>query len=103
MTKLKVYDWQGWRPEAPAAPNGYRQTREVCAAPSMAALLRALKSRGRYTRKYMNDYGGVTEPEEYPDHEFVKTAMSEPGRIFWTPLDGRGGTRVWVGAEKIDE
>jgi hypothetical protein len=67
---IKVYGWQGWRPESPASPNGGHQTREILATTSVAAVLRITGiSRADYS--YEGDTTG--NPEE------IAQAMSDPG------------------------
>ena len=88
--KLKVYGWQGHRQECPPAPNGNKQTREIVAAPSIAAAARA---------------AGYSRPRqmfnlcETGNDDDVKRAMSEPGVVFWHPLDQRLGERHWTKVE----
>ena len=82
MRKLKVYGWQGWRNECRPAANGSRATREICAAPSAAAVARA---------------AGVSTPArlwclcETGNTQEVETAMRYPGIILWRPLDDYNG------------
>lgn len=79
--KLKVYGWEGWRNECPAARNGNRQTREVVACKSKMAVARV---------------AGVNRPvqlfnlDETGNEQDIAAAMSEPGTLFWRPLGGRG-------------
>ena len=80
MTRpLKVYGWRGWRSACPPAPNGGRQTREIVAAPSIAAALRAAGDAGP-SREEICSTGNAEE---------IATAMQEPGIVFWIPLDAR--------------
>ena len=78
--KLKVYSWQGWRSECPAARNGSSQTTEVVAVKSKAAAARG---------------AGVNRPAqlfnltETGNDQDIAAAMAEPGVVFWRPLDGR--------------
>jgi hypothetical protein len=82
---LKVYGWTNWRNECPRAPNGGRQTREICAAPSKAAAERALGER------IPQGFGGITGNDEE-----IAQAMSEPGVVFWRPLDHFGRGKPWT-------
>ena len=77
---LLVFGWQGHRHECPPAPNGSRQTREICAAKSMAAVARAAGV--KYPRQLFNlcDTGNAYECE---------LALSSPGTVFWRPIDGK--------------
>ncbi len=56
---MKVYRWQGWRSECPPARNGGRQTHEIMAAKSKAAVARAMGV--KYPRQLFNL--GITENE----------------------------------------
>ncbi len=84
--KLKVYGWIGMRWECPPAPNGSRQTHEVCAAPSMAAVARIAGV--KYPRELFN-------LSETGNEEAVAKALSEPYVIFWHPLDEHAKDRSW--------
>lgn len=76
--KLKVYGWQGWRNECPAAPNGGRQTREICAAKSGAEVARIM---------------GVSSPArlfnfcETGNSREIEIALRSPGTVFWRPIN----------------
>lgn len=91
--KLKVYGWIGWRQECPPSANGGKQTREICAAPSMAAVARIL---GVKSPKSL-DMCETGNPGE------LTQALAEPGVVFWSPLDRRGDERVWTRAEGANE
>jgi hypothetical protein len=88
--KLKTYGWVGSRLECPPAPNGNRQTREICAAHSQAELARI---------------AGVKRPSnlwnlcETGNKEEVVKVLSEPLTVFWRPLDKRRG-KDWTIAKK---
>jgi hypothetical protein len=90
--KLKVYGWTGWRQECPPARNGGKQTREICAAPSMAAVARILGIKNPRTLD-MCTTGNVAELEK---------ALANPGVVFWSPLDQRD-ERTWTRAESADK
>jgi len=66
--RLKVYGWHGFR-------NG-RQTREVMAATSISAVIKA-HEHSKPSRAYMSETGNPTE---------VAAAMSKPGTIFFRPV-----------------
>lgn len=94
--KLKIYGWQGMRRECPAAPNGSRQTREICAAPSMAAVARIMGEKSPRALFNLGETGNGME---------IAQAMSEPGVVFWKPLNDYYGTfwARWVGDEQDDD
>ena len=79
---LKVYGWQSFRRECDPAPNGSRQTREICAAHSMAEVARI---------------AGVNRPQqlfnlgETGNKEELAAATASPGTIFWRPLNAHSG------------
>lgn len=75
--KLKVYGWQGWRTACPAAPNGSRTTRDICATTSMK----------RCRELAGNPRGGLFNLCETGNAEEIATAMAEPHVIFWLPAD----------------
>jgi len=79
---LKVYAWQGWRSECSKAANGSMQTRELCAAKSKAAVARITGCKYAYQLFNLGETGNELE---------VKVALSEPGVVFWKPLDSLGG------------
>lgn len=66
--KLKVYGWMSFR-------NG-KQTREVMAATSMSAVIKA-HGHSKPSRAYMSETGNPAE---------VAAAMSKPGAIFFRPI-----------------
>lgn len=79
MRKLKVYGWQGVRKyHGPGAPC----TREIVAAPSMAAIMRITGDNRRSSLWNCCETGNEDE---------ITEAMSAPGQIFWRPIDDRGG------------
>jgi hypothetical protein len=77
---LKVYGLRGWRSDCPPAANGNRQTREIVAATSKAAAMRAFGC----SRYEMDNHCSVTGNEAE-----IALATSKPGTVFWIPLDGR--------------
>ena len=77
MRKLKVYGWQSFRPECRSDNNGNHQTREIVAAPSMAAVARIVGV--KYPRQLFN----LCETGNPKEH---RIAMSEPGVVFWKPI-----------------
>ena len=87
VKKLKVYGWQGHRYECPPAATGGRQTWEICAAPSMAAVARAA---GASYPRQLFCLGQIENDDD------VATAMAEPGVVFWHPLDQLQRKRKWV-------
>lgn len=76
--KLKVYGWRGYRSECPPAANGNKQTREICAAPTKTAALRAAG-----TRPSAGDFTGETGNEKE-----IALAIANPGVVLWAPIDG---------------
>lgn len=74
---LKVYSWQGFRPEAPGT---HRQTYEVVAARSAAEAAR-LAGKKRPSALFNFDETGW-EPA-------VEAAMAHPGVVLWCGLDER--------------
>lgn len=74
--KLKVYGWQGWRREAPGQ---HHQTREICAARSMAEVQR-ITSKKRSELFNLNETGNAQE---------LETALATPGVVLWCGLDER--------------
>ena len=77
MRKLTVYGWTGWRNEYQPAPNGNRQTREICAATSKAEIIRFIGP--SYKISEIISTGNAKE---------IELAMRFPGVVFWRPLDG---------------
>lgn len=75
---LKVYGFQGWRWECPPEPNGSRATREICAAPSKAAVARATGHKSPRSIFNLTETGNASERH---------IALSQPGAVFWRPLD----------------
>ena len=75
--KLKVYGWQGWRSEADDG-HGHKSTREIMAAKSFAAVMRAHHTTSR--TDFFN--AGETRNEEE-----IQQALSNPGTVFWRPID----------------
>lgn len=83
---LKVFGWQGWRTECPAAANGSHATREIVAATSKADAARkagALSRSGRPAPQSLFNFGETGNPAE------IAQAMSAPGTVFWCPFDHR--------------
>ncbi len=78
--KLKVFGWQGWRPECPSAPNGSKQTREVVAAKSKAEVARIAGKEYPGQLFNLGETGNSLE---------LQLALSKPGVIFWTPINER--------------
>ena len=87
---LKVYSWTGHRREC---PNLHRQTTEIVAATSQKA---AAATVGETPGRLFN-LREVMPSNEFQTEKYNK-ALSEPGVVFWRPLDtGRAGgewTRV---------
>jgi len=79
--KLKVYRWQSFRHECPAALNGSKQTEELVAARSMAEV----------KRRFRRVPGDLFNLGETGNKEQIAVAMAEPGVVFWKPIDGRDG------------
>lgn len=71
----KVYGWQGWR----SASRG--QTREIVAARSIAEVIRI--TGGRRSDLFNIDVTGNTTE--------ITQALSDPGTVFWRPLDDYSG------------
>lgn len=84
--KLKVYGWTGWRQECPTGPNGNRQTREVVAASSKKAVREIAGKWDTPPNSELTDTGNEDE---------IKQAMSEPGVVFWHPIDEVPKERTW--------
>jgi hypothetical protein len=80
---VRVYGWQGHRHDA---PGNHHQTREICAALSMAAVARVAGV--KYTRDLFNlcETGNAAE---------VAKATSEPGVIFWRGLNEFSNDAAW--------
>lgn len=82
--QLKVYGWQGYRREMPKRyPHipWVRQTREICAAPSKAAVAKIV-GRPVYSLFNLNQTGNEFE---------IKSAMAKPGIVLWRGIDDREG------------
>ena len=80
--KLKVFAWMGHRGAASDLnPNRNPQTREIMAAPSMAAISRQLDFSPRSVD--MMETGNEVE---------IQVAMAEPGVIFWQPISEHRNT-----------
>jgi hypothetical protein len=73
--KLRVYGWRGSRSECPPAVNGSHQTREICAAPSRAAALRAAGDH----RPAVSEICTTGNPFE------LIVARANPGVVLWRP------------------
>lgn len=71
---LKVYGWEGMR-----APLSRNQTREIVAARSKAEVARIVGE------KYPSNLFNLAETGNEGE---IQKAMSEPGTVFWRPLDG---------------
>ena len=94
---MKVYGWNSFRRECPAAPNGSHQTREICAAPSFAALKRALKAAGKGVpgQDWYSETGNIVE---------LKVALNEPMTLFWkSASDWTGKEDAYVRAEHLTD
>lgn len=89
MSRLRVFGWLGWRTECPQAPNGSRQTREIMAARSVSEILR---TRGISRAEFQHN------GDETGNQAEITLALSEPGRIFWRPLDDYRGAN-WAKGE----
>jgi hypothetical protein len=85
--RLKVYGWQGCRQKAP----GSKQTYEIVAAPSKAAAARAA---GYVAPRQMFNLCETGNDDD------VAQALSEPGVVFWRPLDQIPRERKWVRVAK---
>ncbi len=82
---LFVYGYRGWRNECRPAANGNKQTREIVAVTSVAAAHRAFIASGlNCSINDVRNYGAETGNELE-----LKTALAEPGVVFWAPLDHR--------------
>jgi hypothetical protein len=83
---VKVYGWQGWRTSRefaesfPDERNPHGQTREFCAARSMAEVKRIGGGRP-------SDYFNLGETGNERE---IALALAQPGVIFWRPIDCRG-------------
>jgi hypothetical protein len=77
---LKVWGWQGYRSECLSSPNGARQTREICCAPTKAAVARIA---GVKRPALLWNLGETVNAME------LFRARSSPGKVLWRPLDGR--------------
>ena len=75
MKKLKVYGWCGHRLEC---PEYHKQTREIVAAPSMAAAARAAGKNNARQLWNCCETGNAQE---------IKVAMKEPGVVFWCGIN----------------
>lgn len=83
MTRpLKVYAWQGHRPGAHPDTPWNNCTTEVCAAPTVAAVLRAT---GNTRRSQLFNLGTTGNEND------IAVAMAEPGVVFWRGIDDRNG------------
>jgi hypothetical protein len=78
--KLRVYRWQSYRRECPGT---HSQTEEICAAPSKAAVGRIVGTNPRV----------LFNLGETGNAESIMQAMSEPGVVFWQPINSRGDWR----------
>lgn len=76
-TEWPVWGWSGFRRECPPAPNGSRQTREICCAPSMAAAARAVG------KKRASELSNICETFNETE---VALARAKPGVVFWSAL-----------------
>ena len=83
---VRVFGWQGWRQECPAARNGSHATREICAAKSMAEVAR------RTGKQRAAQLFNLTETRNAVE---TAIAMNEPGIVFWSPLD-QFADRTWT-------
>lgn len=92
MSTLKVYGWTGYRNDA-RNTNLQHQTREVVAAPSKAAAVRAIVAAGQ--RPPGRDFG----PMETYNHAEVEQAMTKPRTVFWRPLGYGDVERQWYESE----
>lgn len=80
--KLKVYSWQDWR----SYDGGVGQVRACVAAPSKAAAARAV---GEKDPRRLFNLG------ETGNEDSINKAMSEPGIVFWYPLNQIPKNREW--------
>ena len=89
--RLKVYRWQSSRSECPRAGNGSRQTVEILATTSKKKAAEIAGERGPWALFNLGETG---------NEQSIAQAMSQPGVIFWRPVDGRGD---WVAAGGTSE
>lgn len=82
--KLKLYHWQGWRHECPAAANGGKATREIIATTSKAE-----------ARAASNGFIPLREICEGGSDEELAAAMANPHVILWHPIDQPLRERRW--------
>lgn len=75
---MKTYGWIGYRAECQPAPNGGKQTREICAAESKAAVARAAGVKGPHALWNLDETG---------NREEIGQSLLAPGVIFWLPLN----------------
>lgn len=92
MKPLKVYGWQGWRLAAPREANGSHQTREICAARSMAEVARIAGQRSPRSLFNLCETGNDEE---------CAAALANPGVILWRGLDRRRDE--WTAAGKAGQ
>lgn len=83
--RLRVYGWQGWRRECQTHHHSTREivahsTREIVAAHSQAGAARIAGVKGPWQLFNLCETGNQGEIEQ---------AMSDPGTVFWSPLDFR--------------
>ena len=74
MRALKVYGWLGFRRETGTQ---HGQTREICAAHSMAEVARIVGVRSASRLHNLCETGNRRE---------LEVALAEPGVVFWKPL-----------------
>lgn len=79
---LKVYRWTNWRSDLPPAANGNRQSHEVMAAPSVAAVMRATGLSRHILAHSLGETG---------NDEDIATALSKPGTVFYRGINDRDG------------
>lgn len=89
--KIKVYGWTGFRSECVPRPNGSRQTREIVAGRTKAAIRDSFGSGNKPPASEIIETGNDTE---------LALAGSEPGRVFWQPYGARKH-EPWTAAEFI--
>lgn len=77
--KLRVYGWQSFRNEC---RTNHRQTREICAASSMAEVARIV---GENSPKKLFNLGETGNAHE------MRTALAKPRTVFWQPYHSRNG------------
>ena len=89
MRKLKVYGWQSFRVECSSRS---KQTREIVAASSKIEAVR-LSGRTRLSELFnLCETGNKIE---------LEVALSNPGQVFWCPLNESGRDRsCYVRAEQ---